>query len=475
MQFYFSRQGVSKIDIDESSITALASTQAYRQKTIPFSHIYLSSNKFFEQLNNSISPQEQSELQKASGASEIAITQHARCPKNLSALNIKKPSDWHTHFEDKSVVHIFLLGNFDKTDNPLENIDALETYIKRLTRLLAPVKVFFHLTHSLDALLTKQLKEQLQKQQASIQNVPNLAIYPDCITVSQFFKADFYLDINTSASGELQTQNLPLYDSIESNVNQIQGVRTQKPKVAVVIPHFGSQEKLNLCLDALANVKGFDPQWLYIVDNNSNNRYFTIGVNHGLEQAIKDDCDYFWVLNNDTQPYEDYLLASLARFDVNANVGIVGGKNLVTERPDRIFWGGSYNAFPTGSHKAGYVSRGNLNTATQESWATFSSVIIRGETLKRCGLLDSSMRMIFSDSDYCFHVGMKGWQVWYEPEAVILHDTGVSRSAPNKEIIKIFREDKRKFYHKWVKLTGCKDPEELQAAIFKKIQFKVET
>jgi GT2 family glycosyltransferase len=241
------------------------------------------------------------------------------------------------------------------------------------------------------------------------------------------------------------------------------------PKVGVIIPHYGTQEKLNKCLDALVKVDGFDPQWLYTVDNNTNNRLFTVGVNHGLEQALKDGCDYLWILNNDTQPEKDYIKASIRRFQANEKVGIVGGKNLVTEKPDRIFWGGSHQAFPTGVHKAGYVSRNSLAEATQESWATFSSVIIRRETMEECGLLDGSMKMIFSDSDYCFTVGLKGWQVWYEPEAVILHDTGVSRKAPNQQIIDIFRQDKHRFYHKWVGITGENDPEKLQEAIFKKI------
>lgn len=245
-------------------------------------------------------------------------------------------------------------------------------------------------------------------------------------------------------------------------------------KVGVVIPHFGTQEKLNTCLDALIKVDGFDPQYLYIVDNNSHNRYFTVGVNVGIQQALDDDCDFVWVLNNDTQPDPKYIQANLARFAKNEKVGIVGGKNLVTDRPDRIFWGGSYRAFPNGVHKGGYVSQNTLRRATPESWATFSSVIIRRETLDQCGLLDGSMRMIFSDSDYSFTARLNGWEVWYEPEAVLLHDTGVSNKAPSQEIIDIFRSDKRRFYHKWSKITGEKDPEKLQQAIFDKIGWKGE-
>lgn len=243
------------------------------------------------------------------------------------------------------------------------------------------------------------------------------------------------------------------------------------PRVGVIIPHFGEQEKLDRCIDSLVQVHGFDPAYLYIIDNNEKNRYFTVAVNKGVNQALNDNCEYVWVLNNDTKVDSDYLNASLNRFAKNKKIGVVGGKNLKTEKPDRIFWGGSYNAFPTGQHKAGYVSRNDLELATRETWATFSSVVIKAQTYKDVGGLDNSMRMIFSDSDFCFSAQQHGWQTWYEPEAIILHDTGVSAKGGNDILKKIFREDKKKFYAKWKDITGCEDPEKLQKAIFEKTGF----
>ena len=243
------------------------------------------------------------------------------------------------------------------------------------------------------------------------------------------------------------------------------------PIIGVVIPQFGEQSKLTQCLDSLCKVHGFDPAYLYIIDNNTNNRYFTVAINEGIEQALNDGCEYVWVLNNDTQADPDYLNASIKRFKQNDKIGVVGGKNLKTEKPDRIFWGGSYNAFPTGQHKTGYVSRNDLNEETRETWATFSSVLIRAKTYRDVGGLDNSMRMIFSDSDFCFSAALKGWEIWYEPNAVIMHDTGVSAKGGDNTLKKIFRADEIAFFHKWKKITGCSDPEKLQDAIFKKTGF----
>ena len=93
-------------------------------------------------------------------------------------------------------------------------------------------------------------------------------------------------------------------------------------------------------------------------------------------------------------------------------------------------------------------------------------MIIRTETIREVGNLDSSMRMIFSDSDFCFSAARKKWQIWYEPKAIILHDCGVSNKGANKDMMAIFRQDKRAFYQKWKTITGCEKPEHLQEAIW---------
>ena len=452
MRFFYSKQGVSDIQTQGSSAISLPSTEKFRNQTIPFSHIFFSSETYFEQLSESLTSAGQTDLVMLSSSAQQSIAQHSQCPKKLTSFKMNSVDAWHVSFAEKTTIHILLVGGFGEST---ENLDEGLRYLQRLTQLFAPVKLHFHLTQCNDAIL-----------KAANSTTTNVHIYPDCVPVSIFFKADFYVDLNPAKNQAIRSKLLPLFEQLEKTSNAL-----EQQKVAVIIPHFGSQKKLNLCLDALIKVQGFDPRWLYIVDNNANNRYFTIGVNVGLELAIQDGCDFFWILNNDTQPQPDYISASLKRFNENPKAGLVGGKNLVTDRPDRIFWGGSHDAFPTGTHKAGYVSKNNLNIATQESWATFSSVIIRDTTLKECDMLDVNMRMIFSDSDYCFRIGMHGWQVWYEPKAVILHDTGVSRSTPNEELKKIFRKDKINFYRKWSKITDCEKPEDLQTAIFDKIGF----
>ena len=93
-------------------------------------------------------------------------------------------------------------------------------------------------------------------------------------------------------------------------------------------------------------------------------------------------------------------------------------------------------------------------------------MVVRTQIYLNVGGLENSMRMIFSDSDFCFSAALKGWGIWYEPKSVIMHDTGVSAKGGDNTLKKIFRADKIAFFHKWKKITSCSDPEKLQDAIF---------
>ena len=222
------------------------------------------------------------------------------------------------------------------------------------------------------------------------------------------------------------------------------------------------------CLEGVYRNPGMTEDKVIIVDNNIENRMFTIGVNVGIEQALKKGARYIWVLNNDTIPNPDYLEHSLKRFDLSERCGIVGGKNLRMEDPDQIFWGGSGRSFPSGRCKMGRVSNHDLVLATKENWGPFSSVVIDADIFAMVGLLDPQFLMICSDSDYCFRARLAGYQMWYEPKSVILHHLGASNKTSSAEpsaMRKVMQTDQKRFFNKWSKFTGCTDREQLDAAI----------
>lgn len=235
-----------------------------------------------------------------------------------------------------------------------------------------------------------------------------------------------------------------------------------------MIPHYGEDRLLERCLEGVYSNVGLTKERVVIVDNNDNNRMFTIGVNEGIHRCLHQSPKYIWILNNDTIPHSDYLEHSLKRFELSEQCGLVGGKNLRMDDPDRIFWGGSGRAFPSGRCKMGRVSKNDLNVATVEPWGPFSSVLVRVDLFSLIGLLDEQFLMICSDSDYCFRIRLAGYKIWYEPKSVVLHHLGASnvdKEAHHPDMLKILQTDQKRFFKKWSRVTGCNDAQALDQAI----------
>ena len=195
---------------------------------------------------------------------------------------------------------------------------------------------------------------------------------------------------------------------------------------------------------------------------------FTAGVNEGIRKSFQKKAKYIWILNNDTIPSSDYLEHSLNRFDRSRQCGLVGGKNLRMDDPDKIFWGGSGRSFPSGRCKMGRVSNNDLDIATIEPWGPFSSVVVNTELIPLIGLLDEQFLMICSDSDYCFRIRLVGYDIWYEPKSVVLHRLGASsknKEDHRPEMLKVLQTDQKRFFKKWSRVTGCNDAETLDKSI----------
>jgi GT2 family glycosyltransferase len=225
-----------------------------------------------------------------------------------------------------------------------------------------------------------------------------------------------------------------------------------------VIPHFGQKALLAGCLESLESLEWKEGRSRIMVidqDPPKVNRYFTWPVNEGIKWALKEAAGeraLVWVLNADTQVLPDTATAALACFEEEGwgKCGMVGQKNLAMDDPDFIFWGGSKQCYPSGRHKSGRVSLGQLTERTEEEWVTFASAIMSTDMIQDVGLLDKTMRHVCSDSDYCFRARAAGWKLFYEPKSVILHKVGSSHHTTNESLKGIMASDQEVFQAKWL-------------------------
>lgn len=217
----------------------------------------------------------------------------------------------------------------------------------------------------------------------------------------------------------------------------------------VIIPAYHKPEQLWKCREALKAQIGVTPL-AFVHDNSEKNIGFTAAVNRGLRWAIDDEHKYAVVLNQDCYLEPD-ALANLHTFmEAHPRCAIAGVKQVTTADPDLICHGGCTMAFPTGVHVIGRVSRGDCAVARQMPWVNGACMCFRLEALRQFGLMDEGMFLIGSDSDICYTSRLRGWEVWYCPDAVCQHEGGESGRPSSNAVIEIMRKDMAYWADKWV-------------------------
>jgi GT2 family glycosyltransferase len=189
----------------------------------------------------------------------------------------------------------------------------------------------------------------------------------------------------------------------------------------IVIVFYGERTQLDACL---ASIETHCTRYkVHIVDNNKENVGFTRGVNKGI---LNGSAPYVWLLNQDAIVLKGAQEALITRLNNRSQAGIAGSMQIDPDDRDFITHGGTLRAFPTGLHRGGRLSKGECLSPLEQSWVNFASVMLKREMIDRIGLLDESMFLFYSDSDYCYWARYNGWQVWYEPDSRVLHRLNVS-------------------------------------------------
>jgi hypothetical protein len=143
------------------------------------------------------------------------------------------------------------------------------------------------------------------------------------------------------------------------------------------------------------------------------------------------------LLNSDAELRPDALHALLRLAEAQPRAGIVGARLL---NPDDSFQA-SHSPFPTlwqefliltslGRRLYGrwYPSRGpEVERGPQiVDYVEGACLLVRREAFDEVGGLDEGYFMYAEEVDWCFAMKQHGWQVWYQPEAVVTHHGGAS-------------------------------------------------
>lgn len=169
---------------------------------------------------------------------------------------------------------------------------------------------------------------------------------------------------------------------------------------------------------------------------NGGNLGFAGGCNPGIRLALQDpDCEYVWLLNNDTVIEPDALAKAVEHMEDNPDMGICGSTLIYYHDRAKVqAWGGAHfspvsgrsyhigafadsSALPSGAE----VSKIENNT----SYVIGAAMLIRRNVFQRIGLLDESYFLYFEELDFATRC-KSHFRLGYAPLSRVYHKEGAS-------------------------------------------------
>lgn len=172
---------------------------------------------------------------------------------------------------------------------------------------------------------------------------------------------------------------------------------------------------------------------------------FAGGNNVGLRHALAcPDCDYVWLLNNDTvvAPAALGSLVRCAALNRDAAVGLVGSKLLYYHDPGVIQGiGGVYNRLlATSSHVgAGIRDDGRYDSEQAQGLIDYpigASLLVSRHFLDQVGPLCEEYFLYFEELDWVLRARRKGWGFRYCWHSLVYHKEGASIGGSSREELK---------------------------------------
>ncbi|MGZ6803943.1 MAG: glycosyltransferase family 2 protein, partial [Nocardioidaceae bacterium] len=175
---------------------------------------------------------------------------------------------------------------------------------------------------------------------------------------------------------------------------------------------------------------------------------FAAGVNALLARS---DAPWFVTLNSDAWPEPGALGALVALAAREPRAAAVAPLVL---RPDgalehsthplpslRVAAAGVSPRAVRGRERELCLAGGWAHDATREvGWAVGAALLLRREALDALGGLDESLFMYAEDLEWCWRARRAGWQIWFEPAAVVRHvgnASGAQRWGSRREQVAV--------------------------------------
>jgi GT2 family glycosyltransferase len=219
-------------------------------------------------------------------------------------------------------------------------------------------------------------------------------------------------------------------------------------KIFVVIPNWNGADLIADCLESLKN-QTLSAK-VIVVDNGSaddsieiiekrfpevelvklpKNTGFSGGVNTGISHALEQYADAVALLNNDAVADKDWLSQLVQTMKHSDELGIVTSKIVRSDKKTLDSTGDFYSAwgtaFPRGRDEP---DTGQFEEPEEVFSASGGASLYKSSMLRQIGLFDQDFFAYYEDVDISFRARLAGWNVFYQPKAVVYHKVGATSS-----------------------------------------------
>ena len=247
-------------------------------------------------------------------------------------------------------------------------------------------------------------------------------------------------------------------------------------ELSIIIVNYNTKDITRACLDSIRKYSEGAAWEVIVVDNgstdgsremlkkfsdltlilNKKNLGFAKANNKGIKIAKG---KYILLLNSDTEIREDSIQTMLRFMDGHPQAGaatcrldlISGSMDPACHRGFPTPWAaftymtGLEKIFPA-SHIFGQYHMGykNLTIPHQVDCISGAFFLVRREALDQVGLLDEDYFMYAEDIDWAYRLKEHGWEVWFNPEAAVLHKKKQSGRA---HAVRSHQVESEKYFH----------------------------
>lgn len=221
------------------------------------------------------------------------------------------------------------------------------------------------------------------------------------------------------------------------------------PVLSVILINFNRSHDTIECIESLerSSFRDFD---IIVVDNDSQdgsadllrsrfpritllvqktNLGFAEGNNVGIREALSHGTSQILLLNNDTIVDPNALQVLSGFLAGSPSLGVAGPKIYYYDRPTTLWFAGGHvnaDAASFGHYGLGEHDHGQYDVARQCDYVTGCCLLFRREVAERVGLLESAYFAYLEDADFCLRARQAGFQVMYQPKAVIYHKVSMT-------------------------------------------------